>query len=326
MTDEGLFLEAIRARPGDDVPQLLFADWLEEQGDPRGEFLRLRVALSRWDMADDRRRRLEDRQRELFASLSFDGSFVPATRWTNSIGMAFVLVPKGIFWMSEHGQNAQRQVTMERDFEIGVYPVTQGQWQDVMGNNPSHFSRTGDKAAKVRDISDEELRQFPVEFVSFKDVGEFLRRLNDREKGSGWLYRLPTEAEWEYVCRGGPFSSTQERCSFDFYLAEPTNDLSSTQANFDGNHPAGQAKEGPYLERPSKVGSYPPNQLGLYDMHGNVWEWTDTLYDSDGSHRVVRGGGWDWSGSDCRAASRDWLVPSSRFDGLGVRVARVPVG
>jgi uncharacterized protein (TIGR02996 family) len=325
MTEEELFLRTIRERPEDDVPRLLFADWLEEQGDPRGEFLRLRVELSRWDGADERRRRLEDRHRNLLAALSFDASFTPATRWTNAVGMAFVLVPKGTFWMSRVGKNARRQVAIERDFEIGVYPVTQGQWQAVMGSNPSYFSRTGDGAAAVRDIFDEDLHRFPVDRVFFEKAEEFLRRLNEGERNREWLYRLPTEAEWEYACRGGPLSSTKERCSFDYYFTTPTNDLSSTQANFDGNYPSGQGKPGPDLQRTSKVGSYPSNQLGLHDMHGNVWEWTDTCYD-DGSDRVIRGGSWYSPADDCRAAVRYRSDPARSGGDFGLRLARVPVG
>src|SRR5262249_21262303 len=130
----------------------------------------------------------------------------------------------------------------------------------------------------------------------------------------------PTEEEWEYACRGG--ARSKEECSFDFYLDQPTNDLSSTQANFNGNYPAGSAAKGPYLGRTTKVGSYPPNRLGFYDLHGNVWEWTDSV---GGSDRVVRGGGWDCVGPLCLAAVRDWVAPADRYSGLGFRLARVPV-
>src|SRR5208282_5012685 len=103
----------------------------------------------------------------------------------------------------------------------------------------------------------------------------FIQELNKREKAaSGWLYRLPTEEEWEYACRGG--ASSKDDCAFDFYFDQPTNALSSTQANFNGNHPAGSAAKGPYLQRTTKVGSYQPNRLGIHDPHGNVWEWTDS--------------------------------------------------
>jgi formylglycine-generating enzyme required for sulfatase activity len=237
-----------------------------------------------------------------------------------------VRVPRGTFWLSENDQNARRQVSIENEFEIGVYPVTQGQWQAVMGRNPSYFSRTGGGKDKVKDISDDDLAHFPVEQVSWEDVQEFLKKLNAWEKDSEWTYRLPTEAEWEYSCRGrgassGTLELSKDECSFDFYFAQPTNDLSSTQANFDGNHPAGKADKGPYLERTSKVGSYPPNRLGIYDLHGNVWEWTDT---AEGSGRVLRGGSWFNLGQICRAAYRYGYSPSSRYDHYGFRLARVP--
>src|SRR5208283_3503076 len=115
----------------------------------------------------------------------------------------------------------------------------------------------------------EDLKQFPVELVSCDDAQKFIKKLNEQEKGKGWLYRLPTEVEWEYACRGG--ATSEEECSYDFYFAKPTNDLSSKQANFDGTEPGGNADKGPYLGRPAKVGSYAPNKLGLYDMHGNLW-------------------------------------------------------
>src|SRR5947209_10045286 len=165
-----------------------------------------------------------------------------------------------------------------------------------MGNNPSWFSRTGGGAGYVKDISDEELKLFPVEHVMWVEIRTFLEKLNERERGRGWLYRLPTEAEWEYACRGG--ATSEEECSYHFYFDKPTNDLSSKQANFNGNEPFGRAEKGPFLERPTRVGAYPPNKLGLYDMHGNVWQLTSP---QRGSVRRFRGGGWFTGGLYCRA-------------------------
>jgi formylglycine-generating enzyme required for sulfatase activity len=157
--------------------------------------------------------------------------------------------------------------------------------------------------------------------VSWNDVQEFLKKLNAREKGKGWLYRLPTEAEWEYACRGA--ATSKEDCSFDFYLDKPTNDLSSKRANFHGEIPAGKGEKGPNLDRPTKVGSYAPNKLGLYDMHGNVWQWCD---DTAGpAQKSARGGSWAGGGRDCRATDRfDYDAPTHRSFDLGVRLARVP--
>jgi formylglycine-generating enzyme required for sulfatase activity len=242
---------------------------------------------------------------------------------TNNLGMRFVLLPKGTFWMGGGGgKPGDRQVQVAHEFYLGVYPVTQGQWHAVMGNNPSWFSRTGDGKEKVKKISDADLMQFPVEAVSWWDVQVFAEQLNNREKiPAGWLYRLPTETEWEYACRGG--ASSKEDCAFDFYLERPTNDLSSTQANFNGRYPAGRGAKGPYLERSTKVGSYPPNLLGIHDLHGNVWEWTDSV---EGTERGIRGGSWYDNGSRCRTAYRRRYAPSNQLHYLGFRLALSPPG
>ena len=164
---------------------------------------------------------------------------------------------------------------------------------------------------------------FPVEQVSWDDAQEFIKKLNAQNRNSRWLYRLPTEAEWEYACRGG--ATSEEECSYHFYFAKPTNDLSSEQANFNGNVPFGKAPQGKYLGRPTRVGAYPPNKLGLCDMHGNVSEWCADLFAPGGSDRVRRGGGWYDRGSFCRAAFRLGDAPTFRFICIGVRLARVPV-
>jgi formylglycine-generating enzyme required for sulfatase activity len=236
------------------------------------------------------------------------------------LGMKFVPLPKGTFYMGWDGTNAAKKTEIKEEFEIAVHTVTQGQWQAVMGNNPSYFSHDGGGKNWVEDIKDEELKQFPVEQVSWNDAQEFIKKLNEKERGKGWTYRLPTEAEWEYACRGG--ATTEEDCSYHFYFAKPTNDLSSKEANFNGEIPFGKAEKGSYLGRPTKVGSYAPNTLGLYDMHGNVFQWTSSPEDSS---RVFRGGSWLYHGAHCRAADRSWHAPSDRRPCLGFRLARVPV-
>jgi uncharacterized protein (TIGR02996 family) len=280
------FIQAILEHPQEEANWLVYADWLEERGDGRAALYR--------------RRRL-----------------------TNSIGMQFVLVPRGTFWMGGGGgKPGDKQVEIPHEFYLGVYPVTQEQWQNVMGSNPSRYSRTGHGKGNVKKIADADLKQFPVESVSWEDVQEFIQSLNEHEKGSGYLvYRLPTEEEWEYACRGA--ARTREECAFDFYLEQPTNDLSATQATFDSNYPAGKAPKGKYLKRPTKVESYPPNRLGICDLHGNVWEWTDTARDSA---RVIRGGCWHNPGAACRAANRNWDEPSSRRSAVGFRLALTPSG
>ena len=126
------------------------------------------------------------------------------------------------------------------------------------------------------------------------------------------MYRLPREAEWEYACRGA--ANTQALCGWNFYLRSPTNTLSAQQANFNDSA----------LGRTSKVGLYDANTLGIYDMHGSVWEWCEDAY--NGSIRVNRGGSWGDAAENCRAAYRYRNTPASSFNSLGLRLARVPSG
>jgi eukaryotic-like serine/threonine-protein kinase len=239
------------------------------------------------------------------------------------LGMKFVPLPKGTFYMGWDGtKGSAKKTEIKEDFEIAIHTVTQGQWQALMGRNPSWFSRDGAGKDQVKDLKDEDLKQFPVESVSWDDAQAFIKKLNEKEKGKGWLYRLPTEAEWEYACRGG--ATTEEECSYHFYFAKPTNDLSSKEANFNGNFPFGKADKGPYLRRTTKVGSYAPNKLGLYDMHGNVWQWCSDKYQPNTSARVLRGGCWDGLGESCRSANRRRLEPGYRYQNDGFRLAAVP--
>jgi formylglycine-generating enzyme required for sulfatase activity len=239
----------------------------------------------------------------------------------DSVLMTFVRLPKGTFYMGWMGKpGSAKRTEINEDFEIAAHDVTQGQWEAVMGSNPSHFSRKGNGRNSVLDISDEELKLFPVEMVSWEDAQAFLKKLNEKESGRGYWYRLPTEAEWEYACRGG--ATSLEECSYFFYLDRPTNDLSSGQANFNGNVPSGKAPRGPFLERPTRVGAYPSNKLGLCDMHGNVCQWADT---AEGSYPAYRGGAWYYIASYCGAGGGVRTAPSYRFHALGFRLARVPV-
>jgi formylglycine-generating enzyme required for sulfatase activity len=212
-----------------------------------------------------------------------------------------------------------------------VYEVTQAEYEQVMGNNPSYFSKTGGGKDKVAGLNTD---RFPVENVSWDDAVQFCRKLSElpEEKRRGHAYRLPTEAEWEYACRGrAPFEHP-------FHFGPS---LSSAQANFDGRQPYGGAPAGKYLECTTTTGFYPANAFGLHDMHGNVWEWCADWYDANyyrssprkdpsgppgGSLRVIRGGSWGHGGRLCRAADRDWGTPSYRCSLLGFRVARVPSG
>jgi formylglycine-generating enzyme required for sulfatase activity len=240
-------------------------------------------------------------------------------------GMKFVKVPKGTFWMGwDSAKKTSKQVEIKQDFELAAYPVTQEQWHAVTGGNPSWFSRRGMGKDQLKEIADADLNQFPVEQVSWDEVQDFLKKLNDREKSKGWTYRLPKAAEWEYACRGG--ATSKEDCSFDFYAATGTNGLSWDQANFNGEFPAGNGAKGKALNRTTKVGQYPPSKLGLYDMHGNVWQWCEDLYLDKASVHEFRGGSWRIVGQYCRAAAHGGGAASSRSNGLGFRVARARSG
>jgi formylglycine-generating enzyme required for sulfatase activity len=266
----------------------------------------------------------------------------------NSLGMQFVPVPAGSFRMGSPQEEKQRskdeeqhEVEITRPFHLGACAVAQGQFRRVMGYNPSFFSADGrgkegaqyaqgpaagrDKVEGLGGTDD-----LPVENVSWDEAVELCGRLSalGPELAAGRLYRLPTEAEWEYACRGG---------APEYQVFHYGNSLTSTQANFDGDLPYG-APQGPYLGRTSKAGSYAPNAWGLFDMHGNVWEWCSDWYDKDfyrnsprrdpagpagGSSRVLRGGSWDCFGQRCRSAWRNGCEPASRYEFLGFRVALV---
>jgi formylglycine-generating enzyme required for sulfatase activity len=271
---------------------------------------------------------------------------------TNSIGMKLVRIPAGKFTMGVPVEDTtpfsyvpQHAVEITRDYWLGVTEVTQKQFKAVMGFNPSFFSHTGKGKAgqdyrdfskpaggkgKVAGMSTDD---FPVENVSWVEAEEFCDKLSKlpAEKRAGRDYRLPTEAEWEYACRGSA-SSYQP-----FHFG---NSLSSKQANFDGDNPYGGAEKGPNLNRTCKVGQYAKNAFGLHDMHGNVWEWCADWYDlgsysksprdpqgpGTGSAKVFRGGGWNRSGRYCLSGIRQSLPPTSRSLYVGFRVVMVPAG
>lgn len=253
-----------------------------------------------------------------------DGDTVIASRdipmpakFTNKLGMEFAIVPKGTSWLGGGGGKVgDRKLIVPHDFYLGAYEVTQAEWQAVMDNNPSHFSRTGEGKNTILEISDSDLRRFPVENVTWHECQDFISRLNKKLRETGWVYRLPTDAEWEYACRGGPVQE-RNQLGFDFYLDEPANVLPPEKCN------SSEA----LLSRPCMVGSYVPNRLGLFDMHGNVREWCeDAMQGKDPAFRVGRGGQWSTSLQFCKAAARYEHDPATRSDGMGLRLARVPTG
>ena len=219
---------------------------------------------------------------------------------TNALGIKFAWIPAGTFMMgspkSEEGRipnETSHKVTITKGFYLGIYTVTQEQWECVMGNNPS--SKT--KGAKL-----------PVTDVSWKDCWGFIKKLNAK---TGDVYRLPSEAEWEYACRAG----TATAYSYGDYMT-------MNDANFDG-------------ESIEAVGSYKPNAFGIYDMHGNVWEWCedwygdypdgavmDPRYPVTGEYRVLRGGSFGVNVSAARSSYRDYNAPSDRLVSNGFRLAR----
>ena len=242
------------------------------------------------------------RDRELYKAICL---YAEGKRLKNALGMEFVLVPPGDSWLGGGGGTpGSRKFTLEEGLWAGIYPVTQAEWKAVTGGDPSNFKGNP---------------RFPVEQVSWDMItNTFLVELNKKCKGDGYLYRLPTEDEWEYICRGGPISQAQS--AFHYYFAKsktdlapnPTNDLTAKLACF------GQGSNG----KPCDVGLFLPNPLGIYDMHGLVWEWTSS---AEGASRVCRGGSWDNPAEPCTAAYRYAGAPGGAGNRLGFRVLAVPL-
>jgi formylglycine-generating enzyme required for sulfatase activity len=172
-----------------------------------------------------------------------------------------------------------------KDFEMSVYQCTQVEWQKVMGNNPSYFK--GNKN--------------PVEQVSWNDVQEFLSKVNSK-KGK-YTYRLPTEEEWEYACRAG--STT------DFCFGNDEKELEDYAWFYTNSG-----------NKVHSVGLKKPNKFGLYDMHGNVWEWCQDLWFKDSSYRVLRGGSWYGDPLFLRSAQRSNGDAGLRYFYIGFRLVR----
>ncbi|MFO0881449.1 MAG: bifunctional serine/threonine-protein kinase/formylglycine-generating enzyme family protein [Gemmataceae bacterium] len=245
-------------------------------------------------------------------------------RFTNTWKMEFVLVPRGSFWMGGgQGKCGSKQVTIDHDFYIGVYPVTQRDWISATGENPSKMQKGFWSWLGVDELSrysDEDLLRLPVESVSWTMCQQYLRKLNEKLREPGWIYRLPLEAEWEYACRGA--ASSQADCAWSYYFQKPTNNLTPQVANYV------EAS----LNRPTRVGGYGPNRLGIHDMHGNVGEWVEDAFTgwkhlvvNRPAYRVFRGGSFAHDAEKCQASSRSAQCdPLALFSNVGLRLVRVP--
>jgi uncharacterized protein (TIGR02996 family) len=314
--EEG-FLRAMREEPDNEGHALVLADWLEEQGDPRGDLVRVHFQLRKAPTGPERRA-LEERLRGLLAR----GVRPCVPLLVNSVGMRLAFIPAGTFLMGspedeggrDPDEGPQHPVTISRPFFLGVHAVTPLDLYRVMRTPPPAVA---------------ELWDCPADGVSWEEAVEFCRRLSElpAEKQARHRYRLPTEAEWEYACR----AQTQTAYHFG-------DSLSPAQANFDGRPLAGGPVAPVFRGQAVPVGSYPPNAFGLFDMHGNVWEWCADWYDvssyqegpaadptgpGSGLGRVLRGGSWGDLAVYCRSAYRRCGGTFSRHDDnrTGFRVA-----
>lgn len=231
----------------------------------------------------------------------------------NGKKMEFVRIRKETFTMGSPKEEwlrwddeVQHEVEITKDFYLGKYVVTQAQYKAVIGKNPSQFKG----------------ERLPVDNVSWDDAAKYCEALSKKLKQK---MLLPSEAQWEYACRAGT------KTPFHF-----GSKLNGDLANCDGGHPYGTEEQGTYKEKTTEVGLYPANPWGLYDMHGNVWQWCQDYYgpyeklnrnrdpvqlvrqtDHD---RVLRGGSWFSAASNCRSAARDKEAPQFGGDFRGFRV------
>ena len=205
----------------------------------------------------------------------------------------------------ESGDETQHQVTLSRGFWMAETPVTQALWEIFMGENPSRF-----KGAEL-----------PVEEVSWDDAQRFINKLNGIKPELQLC--LPTEAQWEYACRAGTTTP--------FAFGE---NITTDQVNYNGEYPYNNGKKGKGRSQTVEVKSLPPNGWGLYQMHGNVWEWCQDWFGSypaepvvdpkgsqSGTDRVLRGGSWISTGGNCRSADRDRFDPAYRSGSIGFRLS-----
>ena len=228
-------------------------------------------------------------------------------------GIVLVLIPPGTFTMgspeselSRDGDEVQRSATIESPFYLGETELTAAQWRKIMRALPREAVASDDG-------------ELPISGVSWHQAKKFVRRLN-AQGSPGW--RLPTEAEWEYACRAG----TTTAFSFG-------GNITTKQVNYNGQRPYADGERGRHRDGPVPVRDLPRNAWGLYEMHGNVFEWCEDLYvvhpergiaakDVPGASRVLRGGAWSSKGKRTRSAYRDGYPPASSGTKYGFRIAR----
>jgi formylglycine-generating enzyme required for sulfatase activity len=263
------------------------------------------------------------------------GTFLGVSSNPDSIAMVFV--KGGTFLMGGDMEyyetdRPKHKVTVS-DFYIGRYEITQGQWLAVMGNNPSEFREGNHLNFTVMTMGSDFKwdDRLPVENVSWNDAQEFIQKLNAK---TGKKYRLPTEAEWEYAARGGNRSKGYS------FSGSNTSDEVSWSCENSGDKPSVLVLDGPskyYNIRTRPVGTKQPNELGIYDMSGNVAEWVNDWFEkygsdaqtnpqgpSSGTARVVRGGHWFYGANWGLVYSRSGARPEARMSSTGFRLAHDP--
>jgi formylglycine-generating enzyme required for sulfatase activity/serine/threonine protein kinase len=279
--------------------------------------------------------------------------------WKNSIGMKFRLIPPGEFTMGSMDEEIQQalklavdpswklaieserpahQVILTKPFYLGVHEVTQRDYMTIVGRNPALYAKTGTDPQFVQRVADLDTANFPVDNVSWLEANQLTSQLSAHENYPAFYsksgtrtatefsgYRLPTEAEWEFACRAGT-------TTLYFFGNNPD---PSVQAGWSAAHSE---------NRPHAVAELPPNPFGLFDIHGNAWEWVEDWWDPNyyqqsekkaaidpqgpripHDHRVMRGGSWTHPSTSSRSSKRHYGVADRGFHDVGVRLV-IPVG